>query len=201
VFMSGDVECKSIPGWEDLDFSKLKILHISQEIPSGENGLVERHLWAIVQHFAYGIDHVGKGVLCWPIRKPSHEFPELTDLTQKGNIFPQALAHWLLHLKSLQHLECDTRTPQCIRRHSQGLRVDLDDLHMEGDASYCGLICKDASIATERHKRDMSLEHWEDVNYGMEAHFYGEMPLGETKALLYCMGQWEPEDEEDNGDS
>ncbi|KAG5784229.1 hypothetical protein H9Q73_002131 [Fusarium xylarioides] len=246
VFMTGDVECKDIPGWEDLDFSKLKVLHISPEIPSGENGLVERHLWAMsnsyaekmkikagdlchdlldkchssIQHFAYGIDHVGKGVLCWPIRKPSHEFPELTRLTQKGNIFPHALAHWLLHLKSLQHLEVSgkiCRGPadfdwrfvfSAIREHPnvsgetpKGLRVDLDNLHMEGDVSHSGVICKDASIATKRHERDMSLEHWEDVNYGMEAHFYGEMPLGENKALLYCMGQWEPEDEEDESDS
>ncbi|EWZ31276.1 uncharacterized protein FOBCDRAFT_281063 [Fusarium oxysporum Fo47] len=246
LFMTGDVECKDIPGWEELDFSKLKILHISPEIPSGENGLVERHLWAMsdshaekmkiksgdfchdlldkchssIQHFAYGIDHVGKGVLCWPIRRPSHDFPELTHLTQKGNIFPQALAHWLLHFKSLQHLEVSGKVCRgpadvdwrfvfsAIREHPnvsgetpKGLRVDLDDLHMEGSVSYSGVICKDASIATKRHERDMSLEHYQDVNYGMEAHFYGEMPLGENKALLYHMGRWEPRDEEDESDS
>ncbi|RBQ69218.1 hypothetical protein FVER14953_12417 [Fusarium verticillioides] len=246
LFMTGDLECKDIPGWEDLDFSKLKILHISPEIPSGENGLVERHLWAMsnshaekmkikagdfchdlldkchssIQHFAYGIDHVGKGVLCWPVRKPSHEFPELTHLTQKGNHFPRALAHWLLHLKSLQHLEVSGKVCRgpadfdwrfvfsAIREHPnvsgdtpKGLKVDLDDLHMKGDVSYSGVICKDASIATKRHERDMSLELWKDLNYGMEAHFYGEVPLGENKALLYCMGQWEPEDEDDESDS
>jgi hypothetical protein len=72
---------------------------------------------------------------------------------------------------------------------------------MEGSVSYSGVICKDASIATKRHERDMSLEHYEDVNYGMEAHFYGEMPFGENKALLYHMGRWEPRDEEDESDS
>ncbi|CVK85192.1 uncharacterized protein FPRN_06931 [Fusarium proliferatum] len=245
LFMTGDLECKDIPGWEDLDFSKLKVLHISPEIPSGENGLVERHLWAMsnsqaermkiksgdfchdlldkchssIQHFAYGIDHVGKGVLCWPTRKPSHDFPELTRLTQKGNIFPQALAHWLLHLKSLRHLEVSGKVCRgpadvdwrfvfsAIREHPnvsgetpKGLRVDLDELHMEGDVSYSGVICKDASIATKRHERDMSLELWEDLNYGMEAHLYGEMPFGENKALLYCMGQWEPTDEGEESD-
>ncbi|KAF5637779.1 hypothetical protein F52700_4481 [Fusarium sp. NRRL 52700] len=246
IFMTGDVECKEIPGWEELDFSKLKVLHISPEIPSGENGLVERHLWGMsnshaekmkikagdfchdlldkchssIQHFAYGIDHVGKGVLCWPIRKPSHDFPELAHLTQKGNHFPQALAHWLLHLKSLRHLEVSGKVCRgpadvdwccvfsAIREHPnvsgespKGLKVDFDDLQMEGDVSYSGVICKDSSIATKRHERDMSLEHWEDVNYGIEAHFYGEMPLGENKALLYHMGRWEPSDEEDESDS
>ncbi|KAF5687102.1 hypothetical protein FCIRC_2490 [Fusarium circinatum] len=246
LLMTGDVECNDIPGWEDLDFSKLKVLHISPEIPSGENGLVERHLWGMsnshaetmkikagdfchdlldkchysIQHFAYGIDQVGKGVLCWPTRKPSHGFPELIHLTQKGNIFPQALAHWLLHLKSLQHLEVSGKVCRgpadidwrfvlsAIREHPnvsgespKGLRVDFDDLHMEGSVSYSGVICKDGSIATKRHERDMSLEHWRDMNYGMEAHFYGEMSLGENKALLYRMGQWEPRDEEDDSDS
>jgi hypothetical protein len=245
LFMTGDVECKDIPGWEELDFSKLKILHISPEIPSGENGLVERHLWAMsdshaekmkikagdfchdlldkchssIQHFAYGIDHVGKGVLCWPIRQPTHDFPELTHLTQKGNIFPQALGHWLLHLKSLRHLEVSgkvCRGPSnvdwrfvfsAIREHPnvsgdtpKGLRVDLDDLDMEGSLSYSGVVCKDTSIATKRHERDMSLEHWQDVNYGIEGHFYGEVPLRENTALLYEMGQWDPEDQQDDED-
>ncbi|KAF4951377.1 hypothetical protein FGADI_7575 [Fusarium gaditjirri] len=246
LLMTGEVECKDIPGWEELDFSKLKVLHISPEIPSGENGLVDRHLWAMsdshvekmkiksgdfchdlrdkchssIQHFAYGIDYVGRGVLCWPIRRPSHDFPELTHLTQKGNIFPQALAAWIFHIKSLRHLEISGKTCRgpadidwrfvfgAIREHPnvsgeapKGLRVDLDNLHMEGSLSYAGIICKNASIATKRHERDMSLEHWRDVNYGIEAHFYDELALGENKALLYKMGQWEPRDEDDESDS
>ena len=72
---------------------------------------------------------------------------------------------------------------------------------MEGEVSYSRVICKDASIATKRHERDMSFEHWEDLNYGIEAQFYREMPLGENRALLYCMGQWEPRDENDKSDS
>ncbi|KAF4948402.1 hypothetical protein FSARC_13757 [Fusarium sarcochroum] len=246
LLMTGDVECKDIPGWEDLNFSKLRILHISPEIPSGENSLVKRHLWAMpdshtekmkiksgdfchdlldkcyssIQHFAYGIDHIGKGVLCWPTRRPSHCFSELTHLTQKGNIFPHALAYWLLHLRSLQHLEVSGKVcrgpadvdwrfvfsaihehPNVSGETPKGLRVDLDNLHMEGNLSYSGVICKDASIATKRHERDMSLEFWRDVNYGMEAHFYGEMRLEENKALLYHMGQWEPTDGDDGSDS
>jgi hypothetical protein len=248
LLMTGNVECKDIPGWEKLDFTKLKILHISPEIPSGENGLVERHLWAMsdshaekmkikaglfchdlldkchssIQHFAYGIDHVGKGVLSWPMRQPMHEYPALTHLTQRGNIFPQGLGHWVFHLKSLRHLEVSGEVSRghsnfdwrfvfsAIREHPnvsgespKGLRVDLDDLHWEDSVSYSGVICKDTSIATKRHERDMSLEHWQDVNYGMEAHFYGEMQLRENMALLYRMGQWDPEDEmeEDEDDS
>jgi hypothetical protein len=248
LFMTGNVECKDIPGWEKLDFTKLKILHISPEIPSGENGLVERHLWAMsdshaekmnikaglfchdlldkchssIQHFAYGIDHVGRGVLCWPMRQPMHEYPALTHFTQRGNLFPRGLGHWIFHLKSLRHLEVSGKESRghsnfdwrfvfsVIREHPnvsgespKGLKVDLDDLDLEGSFSYSGVICKDTSIATKRHDRDMSLEHWQDVNYGMEAHFYGEIQPRENTALLYRLGEWDPEDEldEDEDDS
>ncbi|KAF9767726.1 hypothetical protein IL306_015067 [Fusarium sp. DS 682] len=246
LFMTGDVECKSIPGWEDVDFSKLKKLHISPEIPSGENGSVERHLWAMsdshaermkikagdfchdlldrchssIQHFAYGIDHVGKGVLCWPTRRPIHDFPELQHFTQKGNVFPQGLAHWLLHLRNLRHLELSgdvCRGPShfdwrfvlsAIREHPNvsgesptGLKIEFDRINMECGVSYSGVICKDAGIATKRHERDMGLEHWRDVNYGLEAHFYGEVSLRDNIPLLFRMGQWEPdEDDEDKED-
>ncbi|SPJ84175.1 uncharacterized protein FTOL_10692 [Fusarium torulosum] len=236
LLMTGNVECKDIPGWEELDFTKLKILHISPEIPSGENGLVERHLWAMsdshaektkikaglfchdlldkchssIQHFAYGIDH------------PRHEYPALTHSTQRGNIFPQGLGHWVFHLKSLRHLEVSGKVSRghsnfdwrfvfgAVREHPnvsgenpKGLKVDFDNLDLEGSVSYSGVICKDTSIATKRHKRDMSLEHWRDMNYGMEAHFYGEIQLRENTALLYRLGQWDPQDmlEEDEDDS
>ncbi|WZH47263.1 uncharacterized protein QYS62_008407 [Fusarium acuminatum] len=243
LLMTGNVECKDIPGWEKLDFTKLKILHISPEIPSGENGLVERHLWAMsdshaekmkikaglfchdlldkchssIQHFAYGIDHVGKGVLSWPMRQPMHEYPALTRLTQRGNIFPQGLGHWVFHLKNLSHLEISGKVSRghsdfdwrfvfsAIREHPnvsgespRGLKVDLENLNMKGSVSYSGVICKDTSIATKRHERDMSLEHWDDVKYGIEAHFYGETQLSENTALLYLMGRWEPEDEDED---
>ncbi|KIL83568.1 hypothetical protein FAVG1_13217 [Fusarium avenaceum] len=246
LFMTGNLECKDIPGWENLDFTKLKILHISPEIPSGENGLVERHLWAMsdshaekmkikaglfchdlldkchssIQHFAYGIDYVGKGVLSWPLRQPKHEYPALTHLTQRGNTFPQGLGHWVFHLKNLRHLELSGDVSRghsnfdwrfvfsAIREHPnvsgespRGLKVDLENLDMEGSVSYSGVICKDTSIATTRHERDMSLNRWNDVNYGMEAHFYGEMQLSENTALLYRMGRWEPDDErEEDGE-
>ncbi|KAM0347665.1 hypothetical protein ACHAPU_004679 [Fusarium lateritium] len=241
MFMTGDLECENIPGWDQIDFSKLKKLHISPEIPSGENGMVERHLWAMsdshaermkikagdfchdlldkchssIQHFGYGIDQVGKGVLCWPTRRPTHEFPELTHLTQKGNIFPPALAHWLLHLKNLRHLELSgkpCRGPSsfdmrflfsAIREHPnvkgetpQGLKIDFDGLDLEDWVSYSGIICKDSSIATKRHARDPSLGYRDDVNYALEAHFYGEVPLQENKTLRYLLGQWEEDESE-----
>ncbi|CAJ0551373.1 Ff.00g113030.m01.CDS01 [Fusarium sp. VM40] len=72
---------------------------------------------------------------------------------------------------------------------------------MDISLSYSGIVCRETSVATKRHKRDMSLEHWNDVNCGIEAHFYGAMKLSENTALLYRMGRWEPEDDrEEDGE-
>ncbi|CEI70534.1 unnamed protein product [Fusarium venenatum] len=233
----------------NLIIHKLKVLHISPEIPSGEIGLVERYIWAFrlnlhpekmkikrgnfchnlldkchssIQHFAYGIDHTGRGVLSWPTQRPTHDFPELTHLTQKADTSPQALAPWLLHLKNLKRLDLSGdlcrgqflvdwhyvfsaigRHPNVSGEIPKGLRVNIDDLNMiQDELSYSGVVCKDVNIATKRHGRDMSLKHWENVNYGIEAHFFDEIPFQENKALLYRMGCWYPRDqEEDESDS
>ncbi|KAF4499233.1 hypothetical protein FAGAP_4588 [Fusarium agapanthi] len=114
-------------------------------------------------------------------------------LAASGNIFPCTLA---------SPIEESATSPGVWQSESpKGLKVDFDNLYMEGNVSYSGVICKDSSIATKRHERDMSLEHWWDANYGMEAHFCGEMPLGENKALLYLMGRWEPKDEQEESGS
>ncbi|KAM0231238.1 hypothetical protein ACHAPO_008616 [Fusarium lateritium] len=232
LLMTGNIECKDIPGWEDLDFSKLKVLHISPEIPTSDIRVLERYTWADkmkikcgnfchdlldkchsnIQHFAYGIDHTGRGVLSWPTRRPTHDFPELTHLTQKANTSPLVLAEWLLHLQNLNRLDlsgdfCQGSLPvdwcyvfSAIGKHPnvsgetpKGLRVDIDELYMIRDElSYSGVVCKDVNIATKRHGRDTSLKHWEDVNYGIEACIYDDVPLHENKALSYIMGYWYP---------
>ncbi|XEV07216.1 hypothetical protein FSHL1_012503 [Fusarium sambucinum] len=243
LLMTGNIECKDIPGWEDLDFSKLKVLHISPEIPTSENPtsdirVLERYTWADkmkikcgnfchdlldkchsnIQHFAYGIDHAGRGVLSWPTRRPTHDFPELTHLTQKANTSPLVLVQWLLHLQNLNRLDlsgdfCQGSLPvdwcyvfSAIGKHPnvsgetpKGLRVDIDELYMIRDElSYSGVICKDVNIATKRHGRDTSLKHWEDVNYGIEACIYDDVPLHENKALSYIMGYWYPRGQEED---
>ncbi|KAF5002438.1 hypothetical protein FGRMN_450 [Fusarium graminum] len=229
MFMTGDLECKTIPGWNQVDFSKLKELHISPKIPYRESGMAEWQLHleqmkikfgdfchdlldkchSSIQHFCWGIDQFGQSLLCWPTRRPTYDFPELTHLTQKGNIAPAQLAHWLLHLKNLRHLQLSGEVCRkqydfdmrfvlnAIRDHSnvkgenpKGLKIDFDGLDLDSCVSYSGVICRDASMATKRLAPDPSLGYMKDVKYALEAHFYGEVPLQENKTLQCFIDQW-----------
>ncbi|KAF5661199.1 hypothetical protein FHETE_8571 [Fusarium heterosporum] len=235
MFMTGKLECKSIPGWNQIDFSKLKTLHISLEIPCGVYGMAELSSWVVpdthaenmtiragdfchdlldkchssIQHFGCGIDQFGQGLICWPTRRSTYDFPELTHLTQKGDIFPSELARWILHLKNLRHLELGGRVCEgqysadmlfvfdAIRDHPnvkgedpKGLKFDWYGLGLEDSSSYSGVICRDASIATPRFAPNPSLGFLEDINYALEAYLYGEVPIQQNETLQCAINHW-----------
>ncbi|KAF4448444.1 hypothetical protein F53441_8168 [Fusarium austroafricanum] len=241
IFMEGDLECKDISGWERLDFSKLKKLRISPEMPSGENDLVRRAPFgdvdsrpelmklkaggvfhdlvekchSSIQSLSFGGKWGGTGVIAWPTRRPTYDFPELRHFALTKNIAPGPLSLWVHHLRNLRHLSlagCISRGPSyldwryvfdAIADHPNvsgpnplGLEVEFNDLDIgpHSWASYRGIICSDSVIATKRHERDTGPEYWRDVNYALETHFYNEVPFWKNIPLRYHMDEWDPED-------
>ncbi|KAG8670539.1 hypothetical protein FPOAC2_09902 [Fusarium poae] len=238
LLMTGDIVCKDIPGWDELDFSKLRVLHLSPEMPASQ-----RYYWgsagshaekmkimaggfchdlldkchSSIENFAFGIDRGGLGVLCWPTRLHTLDFPKLIHLAQMTNICPRTLAHWILHSKNLQFLHLSggvcqgpvkadwrfvfdaiAQHPNVSGKTPKGLKVGFHSLQIAStNLTYHGVICENASIATKRRKWDMRLKHrGEDMKSGLEAHFYGDIPLEENKALLSRIGPLPPDYED-----
>lgn len=129
LFVSGHVECTEIPGWRQLDLSKLKHLDLILLYPSVPYRLRERTSMAAFLHNAQSYiqkkhgnivhdlidkchstvetlsleDSMDGGLeIVWPTRAATYELPALQEFDQAMENHPRLLRDWLLRMKNLR---------------------------------------------------------------------------------------------------
>ncbi|KAF5627808.1 ferric cupric reductase transmembrane component 7 [Fusarium tjaetaba] len=129
LHMLGNVECKTIPGWQQLDLSNLKKLEIAalcpevpfhlmretamasflhsrqkhnrQRIGDMAHDLIEKcHSTVEIFEFCHYFPFLGGAD--WPTRAATHDLPALQELALSTRSNPRLLHGWLLRMKDLR---------------------------------------------------------------------------------------------------
>ncbi|KAF5723487.1 hypothetical protein FMUND_1811 [Fusarium mundagurra] len=188
LYMLGNVECKTIPGWQQLDLSNLKKLEITALYPEVPFNLMRKTAMKSSDSPAtpcFGGDPE------WPTRAAIYDLPALQELVLGTGNNPRLLHDWLLRMKDLRSVgiwgELTDGVPfiqwrhvlDAIRDHPNVSGPDPKGIHFEfpWELSYDGVVCKDSSIATPR-KRPKTKSH------ALEAHLYGEIEFNDNVVLI-----------------
>ncbi|KAF5687135.1 ferric cupric reductase transmembrane component 7 [Fusarium circinatum] len=131
VDMLGNVECKEIPGWQQLDLSNLKELnlstlyphmpchlftetamtsflykrakHVQRKIGDLAHDLIDK-CHSTIETFGFSRDSLPGYQAVWPTRAATYDLPALQDLELGTLIDPRLLHDWLLRMKDLRSL-------------------------------------------------------------------------------------------------
>ncbi|KAF5530800.1 ferric cupric reductase transmembrane component 7 [Fusarium mexicanum] len=131
VNMLGNVECKEIPGWQQLDLSNLKELnlstlyphmpchlftetamtsflykrtqHVQRKIGDLAHDLIDK-CHSTLETFGFSRDSMPGYQAVWPTRTVTYDLPALQDLELGTLIDPRLLHDWLLRMKDLRSL-------------------------------------------------------------------------------------------------